>query len=78
MGRVLGRYVRRPEHKSLAPDGSAASPDTRGLLRRRPVRARPTGTMLIGKEANQLLERETGEVTGTVEYRNEYGMRADP
>ena len=55
MGRVLGRYVRRPEHKSLAPDGSAASPDTRGLLRRRPVRARPTGTMLIGKEARPLL-----------------------
>ncbi len=44
MGRVLGRYIRRPEHKSLAPDGSPAGPDTVGLLRRRPVHGHPDST----------------------------------
>jgi hypothetical protein len=57
MGRVLGRYIRRPEHKSLAPDGGPAGPDTVGLPRRRPVHGHPDSTMLIGKEGNQLVEQ---------------------
>jgi hypothetical protein len=57
MGRVLGRYIRRPEHTSLAPDGGPAGPDTVGLPRRRPVHGHPDSTMLIGKEGNQLVEQ---------------------
>ena len=78
MARVLGRYVRRPEHKSLAPSGSPAGPGTVGRLPRRPVHGQPDTTNLIGKEGNQLVERVTGQVVGPREYRNDYGARADP
>lgn len=68
----------RPEHKSLAPDGKPAGPDTVGLLRRRPVHGHPDSTRLIGKEGNQLVERVSGQVESSGEYRNEYGTRTDP
>ena len=74
---ALGRYTRRPEHKSLAPDGSGATANTHGLLQRRPVTSGPARTLLTGKEGNKLIERFTGEVTDTSEYRNDYGTRGD-
>jgi hypothetical protein len=78
IGRVLGRYLRRSEHKSLAPDGTPAGPDTVGLLRRRPIAGRPTRTRLIGKEGNQLLERASGQLANGAGVTNEYGWRSDP
>jgi len=77
LGDVLRRYETRPEHKSLAPDGSPATGTTCGLLRRRPVRSTPALTHLAGKEGNKLLERVTGEVTRPEDYRSDYGTRED-
>jgi hypothetical protein len=67
IGRVLGRYIHRPEHKSLAPDRCPAGPATVGLLQRRPVYGHRDKTSLIGKEGNRLLERVSGEVDSAVE-----------
>jgi hypothetical protein len=78
LGEVLATYGRRPEHKSLAPDGSPAGPTTAGLLRRRPIRSSPVRTHLAGKEGNKLLERLTGVVTVPEDYRTDYGARGDP
>lgn len=78
LGDVLATYGQRPEHKSLAPDGSPAGPTTVGLLRRRPVRSRPARTHLAGKEGNKLVERLTGVMRDPAEYRADYGTRADP
>jgi len=36
---VIENYCKSIEHKSLAPDGSKCDSDTKGLLRRRPIRA---------------------------------------
>jgi hypothetical protein len=74
---VVTRYRLRPEHKSIGPDGSRADGETTGLVRRRPVLSAPVLTDLMGKEGNRVLERLTGEVTDTAEYRNRYGLRAD-
>jgi hypothetical protein len=46
---VLGQYRRRPEHKSLAPDGGPTGAETTGLLRRRTVISSPVRTELLGK-----------------------------
>ncbi|MGH2965985.1 MAG: hypothetical protein ACRDMH_11470 [Solirubrobacterales bacterium] len=78
LANVLGRYTRRPEHKSLAPDRQAAGGATRGLLLRRPVASSPADTLLTGKEGNKIIERLTGVVTDTSKYRSDYGTRADP
>ena len=78
LANVLGRYTRRPEHKSLTPDGGAAASTTAGRLQRRPITASPATTLLTGKEGNKLIERLTGEVTDKGEYRNDYGTRGDP
>jgi Transmembrane secretion effector len=78
VGDILSQYGRRPEHKSLAPDGARAGADTVGLLNRRPVRSAPLETELIGKEGNKLDERLTGEVLEQAEYQTSYGRRVDP
>jgi hypothetical protein len=49
---VIGKYSKRPEFKSLAPDGSPCTKNTVGLLRRRPVIAKPI-FQLIGKEVDR-------------------------
>jgi hypothetical protein len=77
LGDILRRYRLRPEHKSLAPDGRLATGDTKGLLRRRPIESAPVLTDLTGKEANKLIERLTGEVVDSAEYRVDYGERSD-
>jgi hypothetical protein len=49
---VVKRYSESIEHKSLAPDGSKCTSNTKGLLRRRPIRA--SGVFhLIGKEVDR-------------------------
>jgi hypothetical protein len=74
---VVNRYRLRPEHKSLEPNGGAATGETVGLLQRRAMLAAPALTDLVGKEGNRVLERLSGEVTETSDYRNEYGGRGD-
>jgi hypothetical protein len=48
---VFSQYTRRPEHKSLAPDGSSCKADSHGLLGRYQVTA--CGFHLIGKETER-------------------------
>ena len=48
---VFAQYVRHPEHKSVAPDGTPCKADSHGLLRRYPVSA--TEFHLIGKETER-------------------------
>jgi hypothetical protein len=49
---VIESYSKSIEHKSLAPDGSKCTSETRGLLRRRPIRA--SGIFhRIGKEVDR-------------------------
>jgi len=51
-GEVIEEFRTHREDKSLAPDGSLCGPETRGLLRRRPVFVREM--KYIGKESNSL------------------------
>jgi len=78
LGEALARYRGRPEHKSLAPDGSPADAGVRGLMRRRPVHSIPAQTLLTGKEGNKLVERELGLEDDPRSYRTDYGLRQDP
>jgi hypothetical protein len=48
---VFSQYVRHPEYKSLAPDGTPCKADTHGLLKRYPVTA--SEFHLIGKETER-------------------------
>lgn len=77
VGDILSQYRRRPENKSLAPDGEPAGTETVGLLGRRPVRSALVDTELIGKEGNKLEERLSGEVLEQAEYQTSYGRRVD-
>lgn len=54
------RYLTHPETKSTAADGTQCQRNTTGLLRRRPVQA--ATCVHIGKEANRLDERESGQL----------------
>lgn len=58
---VIAKYETHPEAKSLGPDGQLCGRLTKGLLQRRPVAAGRIA--LIGKEANRLEERASGELT---------------
>ena len=78
LSEVLGRYSRRPEHKSLGPDGTPAGAETHGVLARRPISSSPANTELTGKEGNKLAERISGEIGDPDAYRNHYGKRTDP
>jgi hypothetical protein len=77
LGDVLLSYATRPEHKSLAPDGSATTSTTVGLLQRRPVKSSPVLTELTGKEGNKLIDRASGAVRDPALYRNDYGRRVE-
>src|SRR4029077_19388844 len=48
---VFSQYVRDPESKSLAPDGTPCKADTQGLLKRYPIKA--SEFHLIGKETER-------------------------
>jgi hypothetical protein len=58
---VLAQYETHPESKALGPDGCPCGRLTKGLLQRRGVVAGHIA--LIGKEANRLEERVSGELT---------------
>jgi hypothetical protein len=59
---VLARYLNHPEAKATAPDSRPCGRGTIGVLARRPVR--PLGTLaVIGKEANDLDSRATGDTS---------------
>ena len=77
LGDVIAQFRMRPEHKSLAPDGTPTSGETHGLLQHRPVESAPVLTDLIGKEANQLDERQVGLAASPDDYRSNYGNRGD-
>jgi hypothetical protein len=67
---VLRQYRLHPEHKFHGPDGEACGRLTRGVLRRRPVRA--VDVRYIGKEANRLDDVQAGLVGQLGEVLNEY------
>jgi hypothetical protein len=50
-GMIFSQYVKHPEYKSPAPDGSPCKADTKGLLQRYPVTA--SEFILIGKETER-------------------------
>src|SRR5205823_5449399 len=56
----VARYQRHPEPKSLDLSGAVCQTGSVGLLQRRPVRA--TLPLYIGKESNNLEERQAGLV----------------
>ena len=68
---VIGKYSRRPEFKSLGPDGSLCTETTVGLLRRRPVIAKPI-FQLIGKEVDRGTSEDAYMIEGEklVRYPN--------
>ncbi len=76
-GDVLAEYRVHPEPKSLGPDGEPCGRATRGLLRRRPVKA--VHITYIGKESNKLEDVEAGVVHDSDEVLTEYAdPRRDP
>jgi hypothetical protein len=77
LGDVLAEFGRRPEHKSLAPDGTPTTSETTGLLSRRPIESALVLTDLIGKEGNDLEERGAGVTIDPDDYRSQYGNRGD-
>lgn len=76
LGEVINRYRERPEHKSRDSEDQPTTGTTIGKLTRRPVHARPTDTLLIGKESNKLAERETG-ASEVRDARTAYGSAGD-
>src|SRR5262249_23556062 len=77
-GYVLRLYLRHPEPKSLAPDGTACAPDTRGLLQRSSIMA---GRLrFVGKETDRRwTEGEDPSLLtfAPVEYLSSGGVIAD-
>jgi len=62
---ILRQYLRHPEVKSLAPDGTACVGSTQGLLRRASILA---GEIVpVGKETDRRWEQ--GEDTGLVDFK---------
>lgn len=59
-GDLIAAHLYHREAKSLGPDGVSCHQRTVGLLSRRSVVA--TDTVVIGKEANELEQVETGIV----------------
>jgi hypothetical protein len=62
---ILGIYLRRPESKSLAPDETACTADTKGLLKRASIIA---GQIIaVGKETDRRWEQ--GEDMSIVDFK---------
>lgn len=62
---ILRLYLRRPESKSLAPDGTACIADTKGLLRRASITA---GEIIpVGKETDRRWEQ--GEDISMLDFK---------
>jgi hypothetical protein len=85
---AFAQYVRHPESKSLAPDGTPCKADTCGLLGRYPVTAK--GFHLIGKETERGWEKSEdistllpsliryGPTNGTVSIRLQQKLQQIP
>jgi hypothetical protein len=72
---VFSQYIRHPEYKSLAPDGTPGRAGTYGLLKRYPVRA--SGFRLIGKETERGWEQAEDLSTllpSLVHYQDKSGV----
>jgi len=70
--KVAERYSESIEHKSLAPDGSKCTAKTKGLLRRRPIRA--SGVFhLIGKEVDRGTSTDPEYFPGGADKLMKYG-----
>jgi hypothetical protein len=67
---VIGEYRTHPEFKSLSPDRSAPSRESRGLLPRRTVRVGEV--RCIGKESNRIEDVELGLVNKLDDVLTEY------
>ena len=67
---MIREFRAHPEAKSLGPDGRPCGKRTTGLLQRRPVVA--TETVVIGKEANELEQVETGLIDELEEVQTVY------
>lgn len=65
-GHVLYLYTKHPEAKSLAPDGSSCTCETRGLLQRSSVVA--ASRRYVGKETDRRWEQ--GEDLSLVEFKS--------
>jgi hypothetical protein len=65
-GHVLYLYTKHPEAKSLAPDGSSCTCDTRGLLQRSSIVA--ASRRYVGKETDRRWEQ--GEDLSLVEFKS--------
>ena len=65
-GHVLYLYTKHPEAKSLAPDGSSCTCETRGLLQRSHVVA--ASRRYVGKETDRRWEQ--GEDLSLVEFKS--------
>lgn len=68
---VLAQYRAHPESPALGPDEAPVISITRGELRSRPVRAIEPNAY-VGKEANQIAERQAGLVDHPDSYRTTY------
>jgi len=72
---VFAQYLRHPESKSLAPNGTSCKSDTSGLLTRFPVTT--SGFQLIGKETERGWEQSEDISTlmpSLVRYGSELGV----
>jgi hypothetical protein len=69
-GDLIAAHPYHPEAKSLGPDGQPCDRRTVGLLGRRPVMA--TEITVIGKEANELEQVETGLIDDLEEVQTIY------
>lgn len=67
---VYEKYLHHPESKSLAPDGGTCTPDTTGLLKRRPLEI--IWLDVIGKESNELESVESGLIHRADEVQEVY------
>jgi hypothetical protein len=69
---VFREYYQHPESKSLAPDGSPCTANTRGLLRRRPIQA-ITPFRFTGKEVDRHVQDDANVFSDVrpLEYQQE-------
>jgi hypothetical protein len=72
MANVIRKYGEHPEFKSLGPDGSVCTKNTVGLLRRKPVIAKPV-FQLIGKEVDRGTSEDADVLNGDKLARYQIG-----
>lgn len=68
-------YLVHPAPMCLGPEGKVCGPETRGLLRRRPVQ--PLSVQAVRKESNKLEQVEAGLISNLDEVLAVYGRSTD-